>query len=344
MVRQFITEALLTEKPKGTCQRGSMHRGMSTFLRQTPEILGAASTLGHPLSVRKSARIPSSPRRRSAFDASMATPTPPGDRPPEEILLENLKYIEKVIAQSCRNSKLSPQEAEDFEGHVKLKLIEDDYAVIRKFRGDKGATLKTYLATVITRALLDYKDHIWGKYHASAEAKELGLVAVRLEMLMVRNRYSFEEACEILRTNEGFDMSVAQLADLRAKLPHRVPKQVVGEESLQFERDRELRPDQQLLEKEREIGRRRLYMGLKRGLDTLPNDDQLLVKLWLKFTIADIARIYKVEQKPLYRRMNKILDALRKALERQGVRREDIKELLGTLEDDLNARPKRNSG
>jgi len=269
---------------------------------------------------------------------------PPGDRPPEEIFLENLKYIKKVIAQSCRHSKFSPQEKEDFEGQVELKLIEDDYAVIRKFRGDKGATLQTYLALVIKRALFDYQDHIWGKFRCSAEAERLGPVAKRLETLMVRDRYSFEEACEILRTNEGVDMSVAELADLRAKLPHRVPKEDVGEDPLQFERARELRPDQQLLKEEREASCRRVYMGLKRALDTLPSNDHLLVKLWIKFSIADIARIHKEEQKPLYRRMDKILKTLRKALERQGVRREYIKELLGPLEDDLNARSKKNSG
>jgi len=291
-------------------------------------------------------RIPTTTRPRDNISilAPMPHPTPPGNRPPEEIFLENLKYIEQVIAQSCRKSNFSPQEAEDFEGHVKLKLIEDDYAVIRKFRGDNGATLQTYLTWVIKRALLDYKDHIWGKYRESAEAKRLGPVAIRLETLMVRDRHSFEEACEILRTNEGIEMSVAELADLRAKLPHRVPPQVVGEDPLQFEPAPGLRPDQQLLENEREAFRRRVYMGLKRALDTLPQNDHLLVKLWIKFSIADIARIRKVEQKPLYRRMDKILKALRKALERQGVRREEIKELLGPLEDDLHAHPKKKNG
>ncbi|HEY3567262.1 MAG TPA: hypothetical protein VGP73_04950 [Thermoanaerobaculia bacterium] len=269
--------------------------------------------------------------------------TPPGNRTPEQTFLENLKPIKAVIAQSCRRSNFSSQETEDFEGQVLCKLIDDDYAVIRKFRGDKGATLQTYLTMVIKRALLDYKDHIWGKHHASAEAKRLGPVAVRLEMLMVRDRYSFEEACEILRTNEGVEMSVSELAELRAKLPHRIPRQEVGEDPLQSEPARDLPPDQLLLEKERERGRRRVYMGLKRALNTLPSDDHLLVKLWIKFSVADIARIRKVDQKPLYRRMGKIFTDLRKALERQGVRREEIKGLLGPLEDDLNAHPKKNS-
>jgi RNA polymerase sigma factor for flagellar operon FliA len=268
----------------------------------------------------------------------------PGNRPPDQVFVENLKHIKAVIAQSCRRSHFSTQEAEDFEGQVFCKLIDDDYAVIRKFRGDKGATVQTYLTTVIKRALLDYKDHIWGKFHASAEAKRLGPLAVRLEILLFRDWYSFDEACEILRTNEGVQASVAELEELRAKLPYRVPQQIVGEDPLQFEPAPELQPDQQLLEKKREIGRRRIYMGLQRALNTLPKDDRLLVKNWLKFSIADIARIYKVEQKPLYRQMDKILKALKNALERQGVRREDIKGLLGPLEGDFNASPKKNNG
>ena len=228
----------------------------------------------------------------------MATPpTTPGGRPPEEIFLENLPHIRKVARQCSRS--FSPQDAEDFRSHIELKLFEDDYRVIRKFRGDKRwgdkeAKLETFLTTTIVHACYDYRDHLWGKYHASAEAKRLGPVAVLLERLLVRDGYSFEEACEILRTNEGVEMSVAELSDLRAKLPYRVPRQTVGEEPLQFMPAPGLRPDQLLLEKERELFRRRVYMGLKRALDTLPSDDQLFVKLWVKFSIADIARIRKV--------------------------------------------------
>lgn len=273
----------------------------------------------------------------------MATPPkPPGGPAPKEIFLENLKHIEKVIRKCSRS--FSRQDAEDFKGHIELKLIEDNYGVIRKFSGKNGAKLETFLTTAIVHACHDYRDHLWGKHHASAEAKRLGPVAVHLEKLMVRDRYTFEEACEILRTNEKVQMSVAELSDLRAKLPPRVPKQVVGEGSLEVELAPGLGPEQQVLEDETEVFRRRVYMGLKRALDTLPSDDHLLVKLWLKYSIADIARIRKVDQKPLYRRMEKILKALRKALDRQGIRREEIKELLGSLKDNLKAGPQKNHG
>jgi DNA-directed RNA polymerase specialized sigma24 family protein len=273
----------------------------------------------------------------------MATPpTPSSGRTPAESFLDNLEYIEKVIRQCSR--AFSPQDAEDFGGHIKLKLVENDYAVIRKFGNVNGATIETFLTTTIVHALYDYRDHLWGKYHPSAKAKELGPVAVRLETLIVRDGYSFEEACEILRTNEGVDMSVAELADLRAQLPYRTPKQFLGEDTLVFEPAKDPRPDQVALEKEREAFRRRVYMGLKRALDTLPNEDHVLVKMWVKFSIAEIARFRKVDQKPLYRRMEKILKALREALRSQGVRRENIKELLGPLEDDLKESPRRNHG
>jgi RNA polymerase sigma factor (sigma-70 family) len=268
--------------------------------------------------------------------------TPLKDRAPEEVFLENLKYIEAVIARCSRC--FSPQDADDFGSHVKLKLCEDNYGVIRKFGGKGGAKLKTFLTTTIVHALYDYRDHIWGKHHASAEAKRLGPVAVLLERLMVRDRYTFEEACEILRTNEKVQMSVAELSDIRTKLPNRVPKQVVGEGSLEDESAPDLGPEQQVLEKEKELIRRRVYMGLKRALDTLPTNDHLLIKLWLKFSIAEIARIRNVDQKPLYRRMEKILGALRDALKHQGVHREDIKELLGPLKDNLKAGPQRSHG
>jgi hypothetical protein len=50
--------------------------------------------------------------------------------------------------------------------------------------------------------------------------------------------------------------------------------------------------------------------------------------------VSDIARTFNVEQKPLYRRLEKILNALRQALERRGVRKEEISGLLDGPEDE----------
>jgi RNA polymerase sigma factor (sigma-70 family) len=263
----------------------------------------------------------------------MATlPNPPDDLTPEQFFLGHLKLIEEIISFCCRRSRFSREEAEDFGGLVKVKLIENGYAVLREFRGRSSP--KTYLTTVISNLHKDYRNHLWRKWRASAEGLRLGPVALRLEELLYKEWRSFDEACQILRTNEGVELSVAELEEIHKRIPHRSPRQLVGEERLQSEPTRELRPDERLQAKEIQGERRRIYTALQRSLDILSNEDKLLVRMRTKHSVADIARIWKVEQKPLYRRLAKIYDRLRKELERQGVRRQDVDDILGSLEPD----------
>ena len=262
------------------------------------------------------------------------------DLTPEQLYLDNLDLIERIATHACRRSRLRPEDKEDFISWVKLKLIEDDYAVLRRYEKRENATLRTFLTVVINHLLQDYQNHLWGKWRNSAEALRLGHVAERLEQLILRDGYTFDEACEILRTNEKMELSVAQLADLRAKLPPRSPRQVISEEVLRFEPTRELQPDQQLEEKEQRLDRRRLCMALQRALETLPAEDRLLIMMTLQHKVSDIARIQKVEQKPLYRRIDKIHKVLEKALERQAVWREDVKRILGFLNKNRDEKKK----
>jgi hypothetical protein len=266
---------------------------------------------------------------------------PPSDLPPEEIFLRSLDLIKRIVDYACRRSRLRPEDKDEFLSKVHVKVMEDGYAVIRRFEGRDNAKLDTYLTTVVNRFLLDFLDHLWGKWRESAEAHRLGGVAERLEQLINRDGYTFDEACEILRTNEKVELSVPQLADLGAKLPPRARREFVGEGPLRFKPARELPPDQQLEEKELEGMRLRVYKALHRTLDTLSSDDRLFVKMLGKFSIADIARIWKVDQKPLYRRRDKLLKSLKKEMERQGVRREEVNAILGCLKADDVAKPKK---
>ena len=51
----------------------------------------------------------------------------------ETFLLDNLSLIDGVTAFVSRKYGLSGADAEDFASAAKLKLIEDNYAVLRKF-------------------------------------------------------------------------------------------------------------------------------------------------------------------------------------------------------------------
>jgi RNA polymerase sigma factor for flagellar operon FliA len=260
----------------------------------------------------------------------MATlPSPPDGLAPEQFFLGHLKLIEEVIAHACRRSHLSREDGEDFAGLVHCKLIEDDYAVIRQFQGRSSP--KTYLTVVISRLMLDFQNSKWGKWRPSAEAERLGPVAIKLERLLVRDGCTFDEACGILQINEKVKASVAQLAELRAKLPLRTGRHFVGEEQLKATPDPAPRPDERLDVKEREGMKRRVYMAQQRALRSLPKEDQLLVRMWTEFSVAEISRIRGIEQKPLYRRLEKVRTELRKAMEREGIRRKDVEEILASM-------------
>ena len=262
----------------------------------------------------------------------MPSSQPPGDSPFQQIFRENLPLIEEILAHTCRRSRLGKEDAEDFASFVRLKLIDDNYAVLRQYQG--RSKLSTFLAVAIKRLLLDYRDHLWGKWRLSAEAQRLGPVAERLETLLVRDEYTFDEAFQILR-QEGVELSELEVAGIRRKLPPRIVRKMITDEALQSEPSRELRPDEALEQKERDTIRRRLAGPLLQALDTLSKEDRVLVLLRMKLKVSEIARLRRLDQKPLYRRIDKAHETLRKELARLGVRREDIEYLIGRIKPGL---------
>jgi RNA polymerase sigma factor (sigma-70 family) len=78
---------------------------------------------------------------------------------------------------------------------------------------------------------------------------------------------------------------------------------------------------------ERHDGVLSALQGVMDGLDT---EDRLIVRMHYQegLTIADVARSLGTEQKPLYRRVERLRQRLRKALEDAGVDRARVREML----------------
>lgn len=153
-------------------------------------------------------------------------PAPTG----EALFLLQLASIERVISFVSSRHHMPGGEADDFASHVKLKLIEDDYAILRKFQ--RRSSLRTYLTVVIQRLFLDYRISAWGKWRPSAEALRGGEIAVLLERLMTRDGYGFEEACERLETNHQLTVPRASLEAIAGRLPGRARRRFESEEAL----------------------------------------------------------------------------------------------------------------
>lgn len=248
----------------------------------------------------------------------------------EALFLDNVDRVERTAAKLARRYRLEHDEAEDFTSWAKLKLIEDDYAVLRKFRGE--SSIGTYLTVVLAMLFRDYRVQRWGRWRPSAAALRRGGVAVRLETLVRRDGYRLEQAGEILRTTGETGLSDRELAAMLAELPLRPPLRPVegGPEPLAGIVGPE-EADDGLIHQESAAQHRSTGEALSRALDHLPPEDRVILRMrfWEDMSVADIARGLHLEQKPLYRRVERSLKQLRKQLEAAGITRERVRSLLG---------------
>jgi len=243
----------------------------------------------------------------------------PDDSDGEAFFLSQLDVIERVISFVCARHHLPRVEADDFGSHVKLKLIEGDYRILREFKG--RSSLKTFLTTVINHLFLDYRNSAWGKWRPCAGAKRMGPVAILLEQLTGRDGQTFEEACELLETKHRVTLSRPELEAIAAKLPPRTRRRFEGDDMLEQMAADQPGPDDIAADHERELAASRARDALRVALARLPPTDQLILRLRYEdgVTVVDIARRLSLEPKGLFRHIARLLKRLRGELGGNGI-------------------------
>jgi RNA polymerase sigma factor (sigma-70 family) len=237
---------------------------------------------------------------------------------PRQWYVEQLDVIDRISNSVCRRNGVQGADAEDFLSDVRLKLLQDDHAVLRKYRGASSPT--TFLTVVISNLFRDYRVKRWGKWRPSAEAKRHGDIAVRLEAAMYRDGQSFDQACGVLSNDSRLTVDRLALRKLLADLPPRAARRVDDDATVDNAQAAES-ADGRLIERERRTQVEAAKAALRRAIDRLPPEDALIVRLHFHeaLTIADVARAVGIPQKPLYTRMKRLLEVLRKDLEAQGI-------------------------
>jgi RNA polymerase sigma factor (sigma-70 family) len=236
----------------------------------------------------------------------------------EESFRQHLTVIGQIAQSVCRRNGVNDHDAEDFAADVRLKLCDDDFAVIRKFQGK--SSFVTYLTVVINKCFLDHRRHMWGKWTPSSQAKRLGVVAVLLETLVYRDGQTFDAACQILEQKHGLTTDRRQLRDILAQLPRRSPRRFEGDDGL----DALPSPDgadAQLLANERDGQLAVAEEALRNALQDLPDEDRVIIRMlyYEGVSVADIARGLQTEQKRLYPRIKHVLASLRTTLKSQRI-------------------------
>lgn len=251
----------------------------------------------------------------------------------EKLFLEQLPWINRVAAIVCAKHGIWNGEAEEVASMIRMRIMQDDYAIIRDFRAESG--IRTYLAPIIARQFADYRRQRYGRWRRSAVAERLGPPAPDLEALVYRDGYTVKQAGEKLRTAGATDLSDRALAELLAQLPRRAPLRPVESPADDSVLDRAagaFHADELVTAAERT----RLMDALDRARRKLDPEDQVIVRMRFAEgrTVAFVAGALRVEQKPLYRRLERILKQLRKYLEEEGVRATDVQAILGDEEEE----------
>jgi RNA polymerase sigma factor (sigma-70 family) len=252
---------------------------------------------------------------------------------PEALFLEHLGWIDNAASIACSTRGVWGADAEDFASFVRERLIENDYAILRGFRGGSG--LKTYLVAVVARQFASYRRAQRGRWRPSAIARRLGQLAMDLELLVRHEGYTLDQAIEKLRTAGRTTASDVELARLLDQLPHRSPlRPVKVEPTLPDEIPGPSRPDDEVLQAEEEARRERMMDAQSRAMGQLEQEDQLIVRMHFAegYTLAHVARALGLKQKPLYRRVERLRLRLRTLLEREGLRSDDVRGLLDGVE------------
>jgi RNA polymerase sigma factor (sigma-70 family) len=240
---------------------------------------------------------------------------------PERTFLDSLPVIERIIAILARRHSLSRSDAEEFGAWARARLVDGEYAIFRKFAG--RSSLATYLSVVLTNSFHDYRNSVWGRWRPSAAATRLGPTAIRLEELLYRDGHTLREAAGVLQS-AGSDLSETDIARLAAKIPQRQAPTEVGLEKV----DEAAFGFETAAAGSEETAA--VIAALREVVEQLPPDERVITRMrfWDDISVADIARALRIEQKPLYRKLDSIQTRLRAWLESRGIDRERAMELL----------------
>ena len=236
----------------------------------------------------------------------------------EEVFRKHLPVIGQIAESICRRNGVGHHDAEDFASDIRLRLCEDNFAVIRKFQGKSSFT--TYLTVVMNKALSGPPTARLGEVEsvvAGAKTRPSGPAArdARLQgRLYVRRRVSDPGAEARARGGPSTAPGDPRATSATRATPVRRRRGARsggvgrrrGRSALATERDERLAVAEQ---------------ALRRALQKLPDEDRVIIRMLYNegLSVAEIARALRVEQQRLYPRIKQLLASLRKTLEGQGI-------------------------
>jgi RNA polymerase sigma factor (sigma-70 family) len=263
---------------------------------------------------------------------------------PNAVFETHLEAIERAIRFVCRDARLSGADAEDFASSVRLALLANDGAILRKYEG--RSSFGSYITVVVRRLLVD-QQRAEGRWYASAEARRGGEAALLLDQLLHRDHRTFDEAAAIVMDRHP-GATAAELRAIAAALPHRAPRPRLVE--LNEDEDEQRFASGSSAEErvvESDLARRSESISrvVSAAFEAMTPQDRVILRLRFgkEASIADIARALGLEQRPLYRHVETLLAELRRAIQQAGFDASMLTDLIAGGGDALEFGLRRNS-
>ena len=240
----------------------------------------------------------------------------------EQLIEQQRPHVERVLYEIARRHYLASTEVEEFRAAVERALERNDYELLRAFDG--RSTWETYLSTVVTRQFFLFQAAMWGQWRPSGMALRLGPAAMLLEELVVRDRFSLNDAIDWMRATHRVDVPRHRLQEMAERL---------GIAAVAAPTNRRLSGGAD------SVPTAELHDAVRDALALLAPDDRLILELRFRDhqPLTRIAALLKIDARPLHRRVETIKAVIRESLLAQRIPATDVEALLRSAESESTA-------
>jgi RNA polymerase sigma factor (sigma-70 family) len=241
--------------------------------------------------------------------------------------LASKETLQRIDIACRKRFPLNEDEAIECSNCVYEYLVKDDYACLKKFKGNSKFT--TFLYPVINNFSIECHRKKYGRKRVPKPIEKLGALETAIYELICFERFSVDEVYEILRMREQFDGAYEDyqrvVAPIREKGCHEDPRFTSMEDrkgNTMDISDKTNNPLEKLLAELE--SNKRIVAGrvISESFDDLSEEDRTLARLvWASDrSAAAAARALGISPQTARNRLKKIQIQIRKKLLEKGIR------------------------
>jgi RNA polymerase sigma factor for flagellar operon FliA len=224
-------------------------------------------------------------RLRASAPLRVSSGSGPAAKDAETVLLDNLRLLDRLTRVHGRRCGWPTAEAEAFGAWVRARLVDGDFALLRKSGVERA--LETYFTVMIAMLSREYERLEWSEWHAARGPDRSGPPT--------RDHPRHRPWAALLAPSPW--AADPPVPPERGHVNTGAPQRGVIDAALQ------------------------------RAIEDLSPEDQVLLRLrsFDGCTVADVALSLGVPERPLYRRLERLLRDVRTRLEAGGISREVVR-------------------